>query len=135
MNTDRMTRVNELLRRVIGEMLFQIPNCADVDLSTITVTHVITSRNLRHARVLVSIRDTPEKRKQMLHFLRESRPEMQRRINSELSLKFTPKLTFELDISIEKGDQVLTLISQLEIPESEEGGGETEPLSEKEHGQ
>ena len=115
MSTDRMLRVNELLRREIGESLFRIMNETGFDLSAVTITHVVTSRNLRNARVLVSIRDHEGQRKSMLSLLRRHRGEIQSKINKDLILKYTPRLAFELDTSVEKGDRLLTLLSELHI--------------------
>jgi len=123
MSTDRITRVNELLRREIGEGLFRIINEADFDLSAVTITSVATSRNLREARVLVSVRDNKERRKHILALLTKHRVEIQSRINKDLCLKFTPRLTFELDTSLEKGDQVLSILSKLETIESQQEPG------------
>ena len=42
-------------------------------------------------------------------------------------LKYTPRLSFELDTSIAEGDRVLALLSKIEPPAAEEppaGGGE-----------
>ncbi|OGV65444.1 MAG: ribosome-binding factor A [Lentisphaerae bacterium RIFOXYA12_FULL_48_11] len=114
MTVDRLTRVNELLKREIGEALFQIVKEDDFDLSAVTVTHVMTSSNLRNARVMVSIRDNQDKRDRMLAILRRYRGEIQKRISKDIILKYTPRLTFELDTSIEKGDAVLSLLHKME---------------------
>lgn len=114
MSTDRMTRVNELLRREIAELLFHVVTEDDFDPSAVTITHVITSRNLRNARVLVSIRNNLGRRDRIIALLTKHRAEIQKRINKDLRLKFTPRLTFELDSSLEKGDEVLSLLSRLE---------------------
>jgi ribosome-binding factor A len=129
MSTDRITRVNELLRREIGEVLFRIMDEDDFDVSAVTITSVNTSRNLREARVLVSIRDNKDRRKHMLGLLAKHRAEIQRRINKDLYLKFTPRLKFELDPSLEKGDQVLSILSKLETdqPQQEPGTPAAEP--------
>jgi ribosome-binding factor A len=119
MNTDRITRVNELLRREIAEALFHVLNEGNVDLSALTITRVIASRNLRNARVLVSIRDNVERRKSIISMLTRHRAEMQAMINKDCQLKFTPRLVFELDPSLEKGDHVLAVLSSLEIPETD----------------
>lgn len=114
MTVDRLTRVNELLKREIGEALFQIIKEDDFDLSAVTVTHVITASNLRNAKVMVSIRDNEDKRAKMLAILRRYRGEIQKRISNDIILKYTPRLTFELDTSIEKGDAVLSLLHKME---------------------
>ncbi len=113
MSVDRIKRVNALIRREIGESLFHIMNDQGFDLAAVTVTHVITSRNLRTARVLISIRGPEEDKLRMLGLLRRHRPEIQKAINSDLTLKYTPKLHFDLDRSVEEGDHVLDILSHL----------------------
>ena len=130
MTVDRLTRVNELLKREIGEALFQIIKEDDFDLSAVTITHVITSSSLRNARVMVSIRDHQDRRQKMMAILRRYRGEIQERIGKNVILKYTPRLVFELDTSIEKGDAVLSLLHKMErageLPPEE---GETETSS------
>ena len=117
MSTDRLTRVNELLKREIGTSLFHIMAEGEVDLSTVTITAVHASTNLRSARVLVSIRDTDEKRHAVLAALMRHRAELQQLINKNMSLKYTPRLSFELDLSLEKGDHVLGVLFEMEKEE------------------
>jgi ribosome-binding factor A len=114
MAVDRMKRVNELLRREISDVLMRLLKEHDVDVSAFTITRVITSRNLRSALVKVSIRDHNEERGQMLGLVKRQRKELQDHINSDLNLKYTPRLTFELDTSVETGDRVLDILSHLD---------------------
>jgi ribosome-binding factor A len=114
MAVDRMIRVNELMKREIGTTLFHLIHEPGFDLSAVTVTKVETDRSLQSARVWVSIRDHEARRPAMLETIRKHRHQIQALINRDLKLRFTPKLTFELDPSIEKGDNVLTILSQLE---------------------
>ena len=119
MSIDRLERVNALIKREIGESLFHIMNDQAFDLAAVTVTHVITSRNLRTARVLVSIRGDEEKKTRMLGLLRRRRTEIQKAINRDLTLKYTPKLHIDLDRSIEDGDHVLDILSHLDLKPGE----------------
>ncbi len=127
MSIDRLKRVNELLRREIGEALFRIMTEGSFDISTVMITRVIASRNLRHARVMVSIRGQDEERQRALSMLKRHRSEIQRLINRDLTLKYTPKLAFELDTSVERGDHMLDLLNEL-VPEEDgdESGQEPE---------
>ncbi len=114
MHFDRLTRVNELLKREIGDSLFRLMHEQSFDLAAVSITRVATSRNLRHACVYVSIRADEHEQKRMLSLLNSHRNEIQRRINRDINLKYTPRLTFELDDSIAEGDRVLRLIAEME---------------------
>lgn len=109
-----MTRVNELLRREIGTALFRIVDEADCDLSTVTVTHVVTGSDLRTARVLVSIRSDQGRQRRILALLRKHRADIQEVIHKNIVLKYTPRLSFSLDRSLEQGDHVLDILRGLE---------------------
>jgi ribosome-binding factor A len=114
MSTDRITRINELLQREIAEGLFHVLHEKGVDMAAVTVTHVIASRDLHAARVLVSIRADQSVRARILHLLDVHRPELQQRINRDMRLKYTPRLAFELDLSVERGDRVLGILAAME---------------------
>jgi ribosome-binding factor A len=114
MTVDRMTRINELIKREIGTALFRIMGEQRFDLSAVTVTKVITSPTLRSAKVLVSIRDHEGERDGMLAALRSHRGDLQKLIARNITLKYTPKIEFALDTSIEKGDHVLDILSGLD---------------------
>lgn len=129
MPSQRIIRVNELLKREIAAYLYRLINSGDFDMSAVTVTQVSTAPNLRHARVWVSIRDHVLERETMLDEIRAHRKPLQQHLNRTVRLKYTPHLEFELDESIEKGDHVLHLIEELEQeygvhPEDEETSNE-----------
>lgn len=113
MKIDRLTRVNELLRREIGNVLYRLIDRSQFDLAALTVTHVITSSDLRSARVLISIRGHEHERKAMLNRIQHLHGEIQQEIAKAVILKYTPKLVFALDSSIEAGDKVLDILSKL----------------------
>lgn len=132
MSVDRMTRVNELLRREIGEALPRVMHENGFDMSAVTLTHVVADRNLRTARVFVSIREHLEDRDWMFNQIRHHRAEIQAQINRDLKLKYTPVLNFEMDLSLEKGDRVLHLLSELTPATDTDSEPEEEPTPGKE---
>ena len=109
-----MTRVNELLKREIAETLFRVMGDEGYDLSAITVTHVVTNPSLREARVLVSIRGYEKERDRILRALQHHHGRIQEHVHRHVVLKYTPRLSFELDTSVERGDQVLGILAELE---------------------
>ncbi|MCK5529601.1 MAG: ribosome-binding factor A [Kiritimatiellae bacterium] len=119
MSVDRMKRVNVLLQREIAAGMYRILRPGEVDLASITVTSVSASRDLRQARVMVSVRCHQSKRKKVLTMLRSHRKEFQDYVSNSVVLKYTPRLFFSLDSSIAKGSNVLDTISHIAVPETE----------------
>jgi ribosome-binding factor A len=119
MSTDRMLRINALIRQEVASFLYREINEPDFDMSAVTVTDVFTSTNLRQAKVMVSIRAEPAKQHEMLQRLRHHRTAIQKHIGKTVVIKYTPQLSFELDQSIAKGDHVLHVISELEAEHPE----------------
>ena len=102
------------MRREIGSSLYRVINETDCDLSAVTVTHVIASRDLRTARVLLSIRGDQDQQKRMLSRIVRHRIDIQEVIHKNVILKYTPRLTFSLDSSLEAGDRVLGILRGLD---------------------
>ena len=113
MAVDRIARVNQLLRREIAEVLFRVIKSAEVNLAAVTVTQVSVSRDLRSARVGVSVLGQAHEQERVLALLRRCRADIQSRVNKDVYLRYTPRLTFELDASVERGDHMLALLDQM----------------------
>jgi len=124
---DRITRLNELLHREISEAIYRFVTEDNFDLAAVTVSRVIMSRSLQHARVMISIRGHENERASMLHVLEKHRPEIQSKINTDLHIKYTPKLIFQLDPSIEKGDRILSILAEMEDNEEPQDTGDPVP--------
>ena len=114
MKADRITRVNELIRRELGTQLYRVVNRPDFDTAAVTFTHALTSVDLRSCRVLVSIRGEPAEQERMLTILKRFRTDFQSAISQNVVLRYTPQIHFVLDHSVEKGDQILQLLNQME---------------------
>ena len=119
MPIDRLERVNALVRRELAEAFFKVFQTDGLDMAAITVVRVETARNLRNATVYLSFRGHEHERGTMLHKIERKRGELQRLVNKDLTLKYTPRLTFRLDLSVEKGDHVLDVLSHLDIPQDD----------------
>ena len=124
--------MNSLLRRVIAEGMFQVMQGDTVPAGMVTVTSVHCGKDLRDATVNVSVfGDDRLKETAMQHIRRHAR-DFQALINRQIRLKFTPRLTFKLDLSLERGDEVLALLDRLPPPAdadttTERQDGESDP--------
>lgn len=114
MSQKRLTRVNELLKREVASALFRVMNEAGFDLTAVTVTAVETGSDLRTALVRISIRDHEAERAEMLALIRRHRAQIQELLHKNVILKYTPRLSFALDGSIERGDRVLGILHEME---------------------
>ena len=113
MAVDRLERINSLLRRVIAESMFSVMQGDTVAPGLITVTGVACGKDLRDATVKVSVFGDDALKETALHHLAHHSRRFQSIINREVKLKFTPRLTFQLDRSLEKGDEVLAILNGL----------------------
>jgi ribosome-binding factor A len=114
MSTKRMVRVNELIKRTLAEELFRVLSGGTYDLASVSITRVNVSPDLRDAYVYVSILGHHGERERMIQVLEDHRKTFQRDIARSVKLRYTPRLSFRLDESIEQGDHVLNMISQIE---------------------
>jgi ribosome-binding factor A len=117
--SDRMRRVNESVRAVLAEAIGELK---DPRIGFITVTGVDTSADLRQATVFVSVLGSERKRAQSLEGLDAAHGVLQRRIASELRMKWTPQLTFQYDPSVEQGVRMSKLIDELVSDKDEPEG-------------
>jgi ribosome-binding factor A len=131
MAVDRLERVNALLRREIGEALYKVFADGSLDLAAVTVTKVRAARNLRNATVSISIFGHEGEREAIIRRLADKAKELQASINRNLVLKYTPRLRFELDGSIEQGDRVLDVLGRLAAEEGDyDAAGDVEAADE-----
>jgi ribosome-binding factor A len=114
MSVKRIDRINSLLRREIGEALYHVFSGEDFDLAAITITEVDCAPNLRTAKVMVSVFGHDDVRTRMISQLSRKAKELQSIINRDLTLKYTPRLHFKLDTSVEKGDHVLDILTRMD---------------------
>jgi ribosome-binding factor A len=120
MSSARIIRVNELLKREIAVDIPRLFANGNFDTSAVTITKVETGSDLRDATVYVSIFGHEQERLGMIRFLNRHRGEIQSRMSKHVILKYTPRLYFKFDDSLETGDRVLGSLSQLHIPEDNE---------------
>ena len=114
MGIPRLVRVNELLKREIAEDLYRNFSMSDFDAASLTVTRVECTPDLRDANVFVSIFGHEEERNKMISYLNRHRQEIVRLMIKRVKLKYTPRLHFVHDESLEGGDHILSLLAEME---------------------
>lgn len=117
---DRTDRIGEEIRKVLDRTIREDLKDPRID-GTYSITHVDVTRDLRYAKVRVSVMEE-DKRAPMLKALKSGAGYMRRILGQELSLRYTPELLFELDLNIEYGLHIASILREV-LPE---GAAETE---------
>ena len=110
---DRLTRVNELLKREIATEIERLVMAQSSGM-LISVTEVNTSVDLRNATVGISIfggTKTASSSAAIFKELNARKSEIQRHLARVLGFKHTPVLMFKEDRRTELGDKVLELLN------------------------
>ena len=110
----RIDRVNELLRTEISHLIargIKDPRVAGV----ITITEVVASRDLRSARVYVSVMGKEADQQAALEGIRSAASFLRRELRQRVNLRHVPHMTFVLDDSIQEADRVLRLMNGLTV--------------------
>lgn len=77
-----------------------------------SVTHVDVTRDLRYAKVYISIYEK-DKREPMMKALKSAAGFIRHNLGRRVQLRYTPELLFELDTTIEYGVHIASLINQV----------------------
>jgi ribosome-binding factor A len=108
----RLERVNELLRRELGELLRREML---FDAQLVTVQQVDITPDLKHAHVYMSVIGTPGQRSAVITQLQSKRSHLQYQLSRRVIIKYTPQLHFKLDTGIERGTRVIHLMDELNL--------------------
>jgi ribosome-binding factor A len=112
MPSHRLLRVRELLKREIGEAIrSEIPI---QQAGLVTVNDVDVAGDLKNAKVYLGLLGTTEQKKTAFKLLNENRTRIQSLVAKTVVLKYTPKLKFLFDESVDRGNRVLAIIEELE---------------------
>lgn len=92
--SDRLLRINERMRRVLGEA---VSGLSDPRIGFVTITGVSIARDFRNAKVFVSVLGSDSDRERTLAALRSAHGLLQRAIARDAKLHHTPQLEFVYD--------------------------------------
>ncbi len=111
MQGKRLDRVNQLIKEEISLLLQR--ELKDPRLGFVTVTEVETSRDLRLARIFVSVLGDEAQWRASLTALRSARGFVRSWLREHLDLRVTPELDFRPDRSMEHAARIQELLKDL----------------------
>ena len=114
--TRRTERVNDTIQVELSDLIRR--RLRDPRICALTsITQVITSADLRHARVFVSVMGSEDEKNDTLNTLKSAAGYIRKGLSQRLTMRYTPELIFERDDSIEHGAHLLELIDKLSYEE------------------
>ena len=112
----RTDRINEQLREEIRMLLTR--QIKDPRLNAvISITRVVSSGDLRSARVYISVMGNQETKQAALAGIQSAASFLRRELRDRINMKHTPFLSYELDSSLDEADQLLRLMNQVKLDE------------------
>ncbi len=108
---DRTDRISEEIKKELSNIIrdsIKDPRLPDF----VSITAVRVTRDLRYAKVYVSIYGDEEKKKDAITALTSASGFIRREIGQRISLRYTPEIQFKLDESIEHGIHISKLIEE-----------------------
>ena len=88
-----------------------------------SVTHVDVTRDLRYAKVFISVYEA-DRREGMMKALRSAAGFIRHHLGTRVQLRYTPELLFELDTTIEYGVHIASLINEVRKTEGSQSDDE-----------
>jgi len=108
---ERIERISEEIKREISDIIQN--ELKDPRLSKlISITEVNVTKDLRYAKVYVSVMGSEEEKANSLEGLKSAAGFIRREIGRRVQLRYTPEIHFELDNSIERGAYITKLINE-----------------------
>jgi len=111
----RVQRVRELLKRQLGEIVRrELPAQSSV-LTSVNDVHL--TPDLKSATAYVGVIGQPDVQKRVIETLNRDRVRFQELVARAVVLRYTPRLHFKLDTSVERGNRILSLLDDIERSE------------------
>jgi ribosome-binding factor A len=115
MQTIRIKKVNSFLKEEISRLIINNKIKDPRIDKLITITDVEVSKDLQYAKVFVSYFGSEERRAAIILGLNHAAGFIQKEIGKNLHTRYTPKLTFYYDNSLERGFLITKKIKEIGI--------------------
>lgn len=130
---DRTGRISEEMKKEISSIIqndIKDPRLPQL----VSVVAVNVTRDLRYAKVFVSVLGEEKQKKEALQALKSAAGFIRREVGHRMEIRYSPELLFEIDSSIERGVYMSKLINDtIKDDSSKTGNGGSEDGSEQDN--
>ncbi|HAZ15447.1 MAG: ribosome-binding factor A [Chlamydiae bacterium GWC2_50_10] len=109
---NRTERLNSLLKQVISEVVFREVRHPGVH-PLVTITRVEITKDLKHAKVFLSLLGNDKEKKETLEALQSAAGFIAIHASKQVVMRYFPQLSFFLDTSSDKQLRIDTLIEKI----------------------
>jgi ribosome-binding factor A len=95
----------------------------------VTIQSADITPDLKSCHIYVSVIGNDAQKQEVINRLLDKRKQLQQMLMKRVTLKYTPQLHFEIDHALERGDRVIQILEQIEIPPDEPAPDETDEPS------
>jgi ribosome-binding factor A len=111
MTFQRSDRVAEAIKR---EMSLLIMNkLKEPDMNFVTVTAVESSKDLRHAKIFISVLGDESTKEHAMLVLETSKKFLRKELGQKIRLRYTPEIQFILDRSLDHAMRIKQILDQI----------------------
>ncbi|MFZ7119773.1 MAG: 30S ribosome-binding factor RbfA [Eubacteriaceae bacterium] len=111
--SNRLQRINETLRKELSYLVRYNLKDPRLNNDLVSVIKVDTTKDLRYAKVYVSIFEKAEKKQEIIDILNKASGFLRKNIGKKLTTHYTPELLFTLDDSIEYGAYIDDILKKI----------------------
>ncbi len=108
---NRPARVRELIQRELGAVIAHEMNFT----ALVTVQAVDLTADFKHSHVHIGVLGSEREQRDVIQALAERRPFLQHELSKRVILKYTPRLHFHLDHSVERGTKITEIMRQIDV--------------------
>lgn len=112
MGVDRISRLSEEVRKELSYIIQNELKDPRIPMLT-SITRVEITRDLRYAKVFVSVFGDEEQKIKCIEGLKSAAGFIRKEIGSRVNIRYTPEMIFEIDNSIEYGLNISKKIKEM----------------------
>ncbi|MDK2798533.1 MAG: ribosome-binding factor [Clostridiales bacterium] len=111
MSYNRINRISEEIKKELSEIIRELKDPRIPAMTSVILVDV--TRDLRYAKVYISVMGTQEQQNNAIAGLKSAAGFIRKEIGRRVQLRYTPEFTFVLDESIEHGAHISKLLHEI----------------------
>jgi ribosome-binding factor A len=114
----RTERVAEAIREELMDIM--IKDLKDPRIGITSVTHVDVSKDLKHAKIFLSVLGDKDAQTDCLAALTKASGRIKNELARRIKLRCTPELVFAIDMSVEHSLRISEILKEIETEQNDE---------------